>query len=218
MNAVPAWTTNTTLEDHLDDAGDVVRPPTRTAPPPDRPPANDGTPVPFKPAERATIAAIKAQVRQQLAEARQRRAHALQAAQEPIPTPAAGGLGRQRAHRPGYGRLLLGVRCARCATTTVPSGAPGACLRQLLGRTRGGSGGAPVIGQGLHAHSPPPASHGGGHHLAGADRRAQRVATSACLARTASAAVRRAASSVSLRSRSTMRRTPTAPISASTPR
>ncbi len=46
----------------------------------------------------------------------------------------------------------------------------------------------------------------------------QRVATSACLARTASAAVRRAASSASVRSRSTTRRTPVAPISASTPR
>ena len=45
-----------------------------------------------------------------------------------------------------------------------------------------------------------------------------RLATSACLARTASAAVRRAASSASVRSRSTTRRTPSAPISASTPR
>ena len=50
------------------------------------------------------------------------------------------------------------------------------------------------------------------------ERQAQRLATSACLARTASAAVRRAASSSSVRSRSTTRRTPVAPISASTPR
>ena len=48
--------------------------------------------------------------------------------------------------------------------------------------------------------------------------RRQRLATSACLARTASAASRRAASSVSVRSRSTIRRTPVRPISASTPR
>jgi hypothetical protein len=48
--------------------------------------------------------------------------------------------------------------------------------------------------------------------------RRYRLATSACLARTASAAVRRSASSASVRSRSTIRRTPTAPISASTPR
>ena len=47
---------------------------------------------------------------------------------------------------------------------------------------------------------------------------AQRLATSDCLARTAAAAVRRPASSASVRSRSTTRRMPTAPISASTPR
>ena len=45
-----------------------------------------------------------------------------------------------------------------------------------------------------------------------------RLATSACLARTASAAVRRPSSSASVRSRSTTRRMPAAPISASTPR
>ena len=50
------------------------------------------------------------------------------------------------------------------------------------------------------------------------DGQGQRLATSACLARTASAAVRSAASSSSVRSRSTTRRTPDAPISASTPR
>ena len=44
------------------------------------------------------------------------------------------------------------------------------------------------------------------------------LATSACLARTASAASRRPASSDSVRSRSTTRRMPPAPISASTPR
>ena len=46
----------------------------------------------------------------------------------------------------------------------------------------------------------------------------QSEATSACLARTASAAARRPASSASVRSRSTIRRMPTAPSSASTPR
>jgi hypothetical protein len=46
----------------------------------------------------------------------------------------------------------------------------------------------------------------------------QRLATSACLARTASAAPRSAASSWSVRSLSTTARTPDAPISASTPR
>jgi LPS sulfotransferase NodH len=45
-----------------------------------------------------------------------------------------------------------------------------------------------------------------------------KLATSACLARTASAAVRRSASSDSVRSRATIRRTPALPISASTPR
>src|SRR3712207_9555333 len=47
---------------------------------------------------------------------------------------------------------------------------------------------------------------------------AQRSATSACLARTASAASRNPASSLSDRSPSTTRRTPSRPISASTPR
>ncbi len=79
-----------------------------------------------------------------------------------------------------------------------------------LGNTRGAAGGWPT--------ARPCTPNWPCAAWPGADRRAQRVATSACLARTAWAAVRRAASSVSLRSRSTMRRTPTAPISASTPR
>jgi hypothetical protein len=53
---------------------------------------------------------------------------------------------------------------------------------------------------------------------AAATRDRQRLATEACFSRTAPAASRSAASSGSVRSRVTIRRTPVAPSSASTPR